>query len=145
MQQEIVKTKISLFIRLRSYRNFARVAEYFKRLGRPPSILSARRMSKHFIDMFHILVCEKSGPVVPALLVYPSAAADTPLPVIRAAGERQLHTVVEQALEDDDEASLRAGCLPASIDFRERNRSLVNKKKQEALNALDYVRGKELL
>jgi streptomycin 6-kinase len=39
-----------------------------------------------------------------------SATADTPLP-LRAAGERQLHTVVEQALEDDDEAFIEGRVL----------------------------------
>jgi hypothetical protein len=45
-----------------------------------------------------------------------SATADTPLPPFARAGERQLHTVVEQALEDDDETFIKGRCLPASID-----------------------------
>jgi 5-methylcytosine-specific restriction protein A len=41
--------------------------------------------------------------------------------------------VVEQALEDDDEAFIEGRVLTREHRFRERNRSLANKKKQEAL------------
>jgi len=54
---------------------------------------------------------------------------------IRKAGERQLPTVVKQALEDDDEAFIEGRVLTREHKFRERNRLLVNRKKLEALKA----------
>jgi 5-methylcytosine-specific restriction enzyme A len=54
---------------------------------------------------------------------------------IREAGERQLRTVLEQALEDDDEAFIEGRVLTREHKFRERNRLLVNKKKKQALKA----------
>lgn len=52
---------------------------------------------------------------------------------IREAGERQLSTVMEQALEDDDDAFIEGRVLTREHKFRERNRLLANRKKQQAL------------
>jgi 5-methylcytosine-specific restriction protein A len=55
---------------------------------------------------------------------------------IREAGQRQLRTVLGQVLEDDDEAFIEGRVLTREHKFRERNRMLVNRKKQQALKAM---------